>query len=66
MIKKSPPPPDEDVLEVPRSWKRPLHPRRGGHPEPKTAIAGARSRRSGSGLALIPGRSGGALLACWT
>ncbi|KAB2382714.1 DUF4132 domain-containing protein [Actinomadura montaniterrae] len=40
MIKKSPPPPDEDVLEVPRSWRRHLHPRRGGHPGPKTEISG--------------------------
>ncbi|GAA0247015.1 hypothetical protein GCM10009527_049530 [Actinomadura nitritigenes] len=40
MIKKSSPPPGEDVLEIPRSWKRHLHPRRGGHPGPGIEIAG--------------------------
>ncbi|TDD64968.1 hypothetical protein E1293_40880 [Actinomadura darangshiensis] len=40
MIKSSPPLADEDVLEIPRSWKRHLHPRRGGHPGPKITVAG--------------------------
>ncbi|MBO2463378.1 DUF4132 domain-containing protein [Actinomadura violacea] len=40
MIDSSPPPRDEDVLEIPRTWKRHLHPRHGGHPGPKTKVAG--------------------------
>ncbi|MFI0356074.1 DUF4132 domain-containing protein [Actinomadura sp. 9N407] len=39
MIKTSPPLPDENVLEIPRSWKRHLHPRRGGHPGPDIKVA---------------------------
>ncbi|MEO3823258.1 DUF4132 domain-containing protein [Actinomadura sp. B10D3] len=42
MIKSSPPLSDEDALEIPRSWKRHLHPRRGGHPGPKITVAGVR------------------------
>lgn len=31
----------EDVLELPKSWKRYLHPRRGGAPGPKIKLAGS-------------------------
>ncbi|WP_258940886.1 DUF4132 domain-containing protein [Actinomadura luteofluorescens] len=42
MIKSSVALPDEDTLEMPRSWMRHLHPRRGGHPGPKLASADVR------------------------
>ncbi|MEV0666487.1 DUF4132 domain-containing protein [Actinomadura luteofluorescens] len=42
MIKSSVVLPDEDILEMPRSWMRHLHPRRGGHPGPKLATADVR------------------------
>ncbi|MEV4005700.1 DUF4132 domain-containing protein [Actinomadura sp. NPDC049753] len=42
MIKSSAVAQDEDSLEMPRSWMRHLHPRRGGHPGPKLASTDVR------------------------
>ncbi|MDA2814760.1 hypothetical protein O4J56_29215 [Nocardiopsis sp. RSe5-2] len=40
MSDHNPPSVDEDVLVMPPSWKRHLHPRRGGRPGPKAEAAG--------------------------
>ncbi|NDU72997.1 DUF4132 domain-containing protein [Actinomadura sp. DSM 109109] len=51
MIKSGDALPDEDILDMPRSWMRHLHPRRGGHPGPKLPSADVREDELLAGFA---------------